>query len=134
MINEFFRRKVGNHLFSKACRFLARQLIFSFSTFFFFTCLLLFFFFYKEIGRCASSLTVTQKKTIVLLQLIIGTSSIWWLVLELSISLVMKLFSYQYHLLKFERWSYFIRKNDTLYLYTTPWHIYISWEIKEKRK
>ncbi len=41
MINEFFRRRVGNHLFSKACRFLARQLIFSFSTFFL-TCLLLF--------------------------------------------------------------------------------------------
>ena len=37
----FFRRRVGNHLFSKACRFLARQLIFSFSTFFL-TCLLLF--------------------------------------------------------------------------------------------
>ena len=42
MINEFFQRKVGSHLFSKACRFLARQLIFSFSTFFF---LLAFFFF-----------------------------------------------------------------------------------------
>ena len=41
MINEFFQRKVGNRLFSKACRFLARQLIFSFSTFFL-TCLLLF--------------------------------------------------------------------------------------------
>ena len=38
---NFFRRRVGNHLFSKACRFLARQLIFSFSTFFL-TCLLLF--------------------------------------------------------------------------------------------
>ena len=41
MINEFFQRKVGNRLFSKACRFLARQLIFSFSTFFL-TCPLLF--------------------------------------------------------------------------------------------
>ena len=34
MINELFQRKVGNRLFSKACRFLARQLIFFFSTFF----------------------------------------------------------------------------------------------------
>ena len=43
MINEFFQRKVGNRLFSKACRFLARQLIFSFSTFFL-TCFLFFLF------------------------------------------------------------------------------------------
>ena len=42
-MNEFFQRKVGNRLFSKACRFLARQLIFSFSTFFL-TCFLLFLF------------------------------------------------------------------------------------------
>ena len=57
MINEFFQRKVGNRLFSKACRFLARQLIFLFSPSFFFiiiiclflflVCFFLFFFFMR---------------------------------------------------------------------------------------
>ena len=49
MISKFFfQRKVGSHLFSQACCFLARQLFiiifFFFSSFFFFSCLLFFFF------------------------------------------------------------------------------------------
>ena len=44
MISEFFQRKVGSYLFSQACCFLARQLIFLFSLFFSF--FFLFFSFY----------------------------------------------------------------------------------------
>ena len=53
MINEFFQRKVGSHLFSKACWFFSQTTYFSFFSIFFllfFICLFLFlvcFFFFS---------------------------------------------------------------------------------------